>query len=168
MSVFSSQALIRVGGEDDANEQGVILLVEDSATDAKLVLRALKRAKFANRLKVVPNGKQGLDYLFGTGRYAKRGPARPLLVLLDLNLPEMSGLEFLRRIKRYARTREIHVVILTASDRHRDIVKCGRLGAKNYIVKPLGLENLIRITPKLNLHLNLRAPSGARNRASSG
>ena len=153
-------------GENNRAESGVILLVGGSATDAKLALRAFKRAKFANPLKVAPNGRQGLDYLFGTGRYAKRGPSRPQLILLDLHLPDMSGLEFLRRIKRDASTREIKVIILTDTDRARDISRCCRLGAENYILKPLGFESFIRITAKLNLRLNLGPSSVARSRAS--
>ena len=89
-----------------------ILLVEHNAADAGRIARAFKRAK----LRIVGDAEAGLDYLFGTGRYAKRKPVRPQLILLDLHLPRMSGMEFLQRIKGDERTRDIPVVVLTASE----------------------------------------------------
>jgi CheY-like chemotaxis protein len=91
-----------------------ILLVEHNAAAAKTAL-AFKRAKLANPLRIVRDGETGLDYLFGTGRYAKRKPVRPQLILLSLNLPKMSGAEFLQRVKSDERTCDIPVVVLTVS-----------------------------------------------------
>ena len=92
-----------------------ILLVDHSSTLAVTMARAFERAKLANPIKIVRDGETGLDYLFGTGRYAKRMPARPQLILLVLDLPKMSGHEFLRRVKGDERTRDIPVVPLTVS-----------------------------------------------------
>lgn len=130
-------------------------MVEDSATDAELALRAFKRAEFANPIRVVASGELGLDYIFGVGIHAEHGPAQPQLILLDLNLPEMSGIEFLRRIKADERTRAIQVIVLTLSDRDRDVTTCVQLGAEAYIIKPLNFENFVRVTTRLKLRLTL-------------
>jgi CheY-like chemotaxis protein len=148
---------LEAGGADGEPAPTEILLVEDSAADAALTMRAFKRARFTNPLRIVCDAEEGLAYLFGHGRYAQRRPERPGLILLDLNLPGMSGLECLRRIKADARTREIPVAVLTVSKSDRMIVECGRLGAENYIVKPLSIESFLRVTPKLNLRLTLSA-----------
>lgn len=139
-----------------------ILMIEDSATDAELALRALQRAEFANPVRVVASGELGLDYLFGVGIYAQRAPAQPQLILLDLNLPEMSGIDFLRRIKADERTRGIQVIVLTLSDRDRDVAACVQLGAEAYIIKPLNFENFVRVTTRLKLRLTLVAGPDAR------
>jgi CheY-like chemotaxis protein/DNA-binding XRE family transcriptional regulator len=144
-----------------------ILLIEDSATDAAMAARAFKRAKITNPLKIVCAAEDGLAYLFGKGGNKKRRRPRPQLILLDLNLPQMSGPEFLRRIKSDDRTRDIPVVVLTVSQSDRMIIECGRLGAVNYIVKPFGIESFVRVTPKLNLHLTLGPPANIRSTASS-
>jgi two-component system response regulator len=132
-----------------------ILLVEDSPTDAAMALRAFKSARITNPLRIVRDAETGLDYLFGTGRYTKSKPRRPQLVLLDLNLPQMSGLEFLRRIKSDVRTSDIPVVILTVSQSDKMIIECGQLGADNFIVKPVAIESVVRVAPKLNMQLTL-------------
>jgi CheY-like chemotaxis protein len=144
-----------------------ILLVEDDATDAAMTADAFKQAKITNPLRIVGTAEDGLDYLVGKGRNAKRKRAQPQLILLDLNLPRMSGLEFLRHIKYDGRTRDIPVVVLTVSQSDRMIIECGRLGAANYIVKPFGIEGLVRVTPRLNLHLTVGAPAGTRGKARS-
>ena len=105
----------------------------------------------ANPLRIVRDAEEGLEFLFGAGRYASPRPTRPRLIFLDLNLPGMSGLDFLRRIKQEQQTRDIPVVALTVSKNDRTIIECGRLGVLNYIVKPLDIENIVRVTPKLNL-----------------
>lgn len=104
----------RVGAATAPAEVQDILLVEHNAAAAKTAL-AFKRAKLANPLRIVRDGETGLDYLFGTGRYAKRKPVRPQLILLSLNLPKMSGAEFLQRVKSDERTCDIPVVVLTVS-----------------------------------------------------
>jgi two-component system response regulator len=129
-----------------------ILFVEDQADDAELTMQALKSAKITNRIHVVRDGAAALDFLFSTGEYARREPgSRPLMILLDLNLPKISGLEVLRRIKADPRTRSIPVVVLSASKQDRDIATSKRLGAEAYIVKPVDFQNLSQVTPQLSL-----------------
>ena len=130
-----------------------ILLVEDNPDDVELTLQAFKKARFANRMHVVRDGAQALDYLFRRGdqaSYPETG--RPQLILLDLNLPKMDGLEVLRFIKKHKRTRMIPVVILTASQMFGDMEECRRLGADTYIVKPVNFQRLSQITPQLSLN----------------
>lgn len=143
-----------------------ILLVEDDADDAELTLQAFKKARFTNRVRVVKDGAEALDYVFCRGSYVGRSPERrPQIIMLDLNLPKVSGLEVLRRIKSDRRTRAIPVVILTVSQDNYDIAECRRLGAENYIVKPVDFQSLSRATPPLKLNWALLKPPGinARN-----
>jgi CheY-like chemotaxis protein len=128
-----------------------ILVIDDSSTDAELALETLKRAKYAHPVKVATSGEAGLDYLFGTGPHAKQGPRRPQLILLDLGLPGMSGVEFLRRIKKDERTRAIPVVIHSTDGRVPSILECDRLGASAHVVKPIDFENFVRIATLLKL-----------------
>ena len=109
----------RVVPELAPNEVRDILLVEHHVGAAAETARAFRRARLANPLRIVRDGEAGLDYLFGTGRYARRRPGRPQLILLVLDLPRMSGAEFLRRVKADERTRDIPVVVLTVSARRR-------------------------------------------------
>lgn len=146
--------------ESPAGNLREILLVEDNALDAELVVRAFRRGRLANPLKVVGSAEDALDYLLSEPP-PNEAPPRPQLILLDLNLPGMPGVEFLKRIKADERTRDIPVVVLTVSQSDQMIIECGRLGAENYIIKPLGIEGLVRVAPKVNLHLTLSPPSGA-------
>ncbi|MCX6950766.1 MAG: response regulator [Verrucomicrobia bacterium] len=132
-----------------------ILMVEDSPTDAELALRAFKLAAFANPVVVATSGEAGLDYLLGTGAYADRGPTRPRMILLDLNLPKMSGVDFLHRVRAEGRTRDIPVIILSLSERDRDVTACIHLGAEAYLVKPVNFENFARIATGLKVRLTL-------------
>ena len=142
-----------------------ILIVEDNQADVELTLHAFKKAKITNPIHVVYDGAEALDFLFCSGRYAiRKMEHRPQVVLLDLNLPGLSGLEVLRRIKSDARTRTIQVIVLTASQRDRDIGECHRLGAATYIVKPVDFENFSKVTPQLSLHWALLEPALARHR----
>ncbi len=136
---------------------GEILLVEDSATDAALTVRTLKRANLTNRIRIVCDGEDGLHYLRGSGLYAKRPPAAPQLILLDLNLPGMSGLDFLRGIKADERTKGIQVVVLTASRRELPLSDSGWQGAEHVLIKPLTFAGLVRVIPDLNLFLTIVA-----------
>lgn len=135
-----------------------ILLVEDNAADAALTLRAFCLAKMANPFRVVPHAEAAWEYLTGTGAESAAGPRRPALMLLDLNLPGISGVEFLRRVKADPAMSAIPVIVLTVSRHDHVILECSRLGVVNYIVKPLSFESFVRVTPRLNLRLTLGAP----------
>ena len=129
-----------------------ILLIEDNPHDAELTVRAFRKARMTNTVHVVPDGADALDFLFATGAHARRvHSALPGVILLDLNLPKVNGLEVLQRIKADERTRRIPVIVLTVSDRDRDITACRRLGAENYIVKPVGFSNFSKVMPYLQL-----------------
>ena len=139
-----------------------ILLVEDNLADVELTLHAFKQAKITNPIHVVHDGAEALDRLFCRGPYADHEVEnRPQLVLLDLNLPKVSGLEVLRRIKRDEQTRTIPVIVLTSSRRDRDMGECHRLGAQAYIVKPVDFVNFSKVTPKLSLRWALLEPARA-------
>ena len=127
------------------NQQPVeILLVEDNPHDVELTLRALQRHNLANAVHVVRDGAEALEYIFGTGAYADHGPGRaPRVILLDLKLPKVDGLEVLRQIKSDPRTRTIPVVVMTSSREERDIVESYGLGANSYIVKPVDFEQFV-------------------------
>jgi CheY-like chemotaxis protein len=137
-----------------------ILLVEDSPQDVELTMRAFEKARIINPLHVVSDGIEALDFLFATGSYLHRScAALPQIILLDLNLPRRSGLEVLRRIKADQLTKEISVIVLTASSRDRDIVESRRLGAEHYIVKPVGFQNLSKVVSNLSLAWTLVKPT---------
>jgi two-component system, response regulator len=137
-----------------------ILFVEDNVDDVALTLRALKHANMSNRIHTVQDGAAALNFLFCTGEYAERRIGRcPQIVLLDLGLPKIDGLEVLRRIKADPRTSFIPVVVLTASGRHRDISTSKQLGAEAYIVKPVDFHNLSEVTPQLCLQWALLKPT---------
>lgn len=136
-----------------------ILIVEDDRHDVELTLRAFKKARVTNAVQVVHDGKEALDFLFRAGRFADRKMQdRPHLVLLDLKLPKIDGLEVLRRIKADKLTRSIPVVVLSASSDSRDLVECRRLGAETYIIKPLDFLTLSQATPRLKLDWALLQP----------
>jgi two-component system, response regulator len=118
--------------------QNVILLVEDNPDDELLTLRALRKNNIVNEVVVAHDGVEALDYLFGTGAHAGRDPAVvPQVVLLDLKLPRLDGLEVLRRLRADERTQLLPVVILTSSDEERDLYEGYRSGANSYIRKPV-------------------------------
>ncbi|HWB59506.1 MAG TPA: response regulator [Chthoniobacteraceae bacterium] len=130
-----------------------ILLVEDNESDIELTLEAFKKAKLSNRVQVARDGLEALDFLFRRNRHAERKPDEiPHVVLLDLNLPKISGIEVLRQIKSNDRLKNLHVIVLTASQQDQDIVLCRKLGAETYIVKPVNFNNLGEVTARLNLH----------------
>jgi CheY-like chemotaxis protein/DNA-binding transcriptional regulator YdaS (Cro superfamily) len=136
-----------------------ILFVEDNPDDVQLTLRALKAANITNRIQVVRDGEAALQFLFCKGPYADRQPdQRPQVILLDLGLPKMGGLEVLRRIRAEPRTRSIPVVVLTASRHDRDVLASKQLGAEAYIVKPVDFQNLSEVTPQLSLYWALLKP----------
>ncbi len=130
-----------------------ILLVEDNPNDLELALRALKKRHLANKIVVARDGAEALDFIFGTGAYAGRELTdQPKLVLLDLKLPKVDGLEVLRRIKSDERTKVIPVVVLTSSQEERDIVESYRLGVNSYRVKPVDFERFIDCVSELGLY----------------
>jgi two-component system response regulator len=135
---------------------GDILLVEDSPEDVEMTLRALRRARLANPVEVVEDGSQAVDYLFATGAYAGRDPSRPpRVILLDLKLPKLSGLEVLRRLRADPRTREIPVVVLTSSREDTDIAEAYRLGVNSYVVKPVEFEAFAHSVGQVGLYWGL-------------
>jgi len=130
-----------------------ILLVEDNPHDAELTLYALKKYNVANHIEVARDGAEALDYVFCTGAYAHRRIENgPKVVLLDLKLPKVDGLEVLRRIKADPRTRTIPVVVLTSSREERDIVESYQLGVNSYIVKPVDFEQFTQAVRQLGLY----------------
>jgi CheY-like chemotaxis protein len=134
-----------------------ILYVEDNLADVELAKEGLKH--ITNRIHVVHDGLAATHFLFCTGEYAQRQTKnRPQLILLDLDLPKMGGLEVLRRIKADSRTSSIPVIVLTASPRDRDLQISKQLGAAAYIIKPVDLKNLTQVTPQLHLHWALLKP----------
>lgn len=142
-----------------ADELLHILYVEDDPRDVELTMTALKRVGMANRIFVVRDGAEALDFLFCAGQYAHHLPDDlPQMILLDLNLPRISGLEVLRRIKQDSRTRSIPVVVLSASDHDGDIAASRKLGAEAYIIKPVNLQSLSGVTPQLSLQWALLKP----------
>lgn len=146
-------------------EEIEILLVEDNPDDVELTLHALRQEKLANRLDVVRDGEAALDFLFCRGAYTHRTFADPpRVVLLDLKLPKVDGLEVLREVKADPRTKAIPVVILTASREERDLVNGYHLGANGYIQKPVGFEEFRNIVKQLGLYwlvVNEPPPPGA-------
>jgi len=130
-----------------------ILLVEDNPNDVELALRALKKHNFTNKVHVVKNGAEALEYIFGTGAYAGRDVNnKPKVILLDLKLPKVDGLEVLRRIKADERTKVIPVVVLTSSTEERDIIESYQLGVNSYIVKPIDFDKFIDAVSELGLY----------------
>lgn len=138
---------------DHSASQRVILLVEDSADDEALTLRALGRNNISNEVVVARDGEEALDWLFATGRYAdRRPPEQPALILLDLKLPKIDGLEVLRRIRQHPATRFVPVVILTSSREEHDRLHGYRNGANSYIRKPIDFAHFVEAVRQVGLY----------------
>jgi two-component system response regulator len=133
-------------------EEVEILLVEDNPNDVELTLRALRKHHLANKLFVVNDGAEALDFIFGTGAYADHTGATPKVIFLDLKLPKLDGLEVLRAMKNDERAKLIPVVVLTSSEEERDIVHTYELGVNSYIVKPIDFENFSRAIAELGFY----------------
>ena len=140
-----------------------ILLVEDNPTDAELAIRALKKSVFGNKLVWVKDGAEALDFIFATGSYSERQLTNgPNVILLDLRLPKVDGMEVLRRVKNDERTRAIPVVVLTSSKEDRDVVESYQLGVNSYICKPVEFDEFVKVVSELGLYWKLLNQRGLR------
>jgi two-component system response regulator len=136
-----------------SNSAVEVLLVEDNPNDVKLALHAFQKNKFANSVHVVRDGAAALDFVFCTGPYAHRHIENgPKVILLDLKLPLVDGVEVLRRIKADPRTRSIPVVVLTSSQEERDLVESYRLGVNSYIIKPVDFDQFTEAVRQLGFY----------------
>ena len=136
-----------------SDQEVEILLVEDNPTDLELSLRALSKVNLANKVLAVGDGAQALDYLFAEGEYAGREvAAHPRVVLLDLKLPKVDGIEVLRKIKGDPRTAMVPVVVLTSSAEERDRVASYKLGANSFIVKPVDFDSFARAVTEVGMY----------------
>jgi len=142
----------------------VILLVEDNPSDIGLTRRAFDKSRISNELVVAQDGQEALDYLFGTGEWAGKAPTElPAVILLDLKLPRVDGLEVLKRIRGDDRTKRVPVVILTSSREQQDTAECYDLGANSYIRKPVDFVQFAEAVQQLGLYwlvLNEPPPAG--------
>lgn len=142
----------------------IILLVEDNPNDVELTLRAFEKNKIANEIVVASDGDEALDYLFATGAYADRDPnAWPEVVLLDLKLPKMHGLDLLQRLRADERTKRLPVVILTSSNEEKDLIASYDLGANSFVRKPVDFAQFADASRQLGLYwlvLNELPPHG--------
>ena len=131
----------------------IIFLVEDDADDVDLTLRAFKKSRIAQKVVAVRDGVEALDYLFGTGTYAGRDPGvMPAVVLLDLKLPRLNGIEVLQRLRADARTRLLPVVVLTSSKEDRDLIDSYHNGCNSYVRKPVDFNKFAEAIANLGLY----------------
>jgi two-component system response regulator len=146
-------------------KSGPILLVEDNRDDEALTLRALKKNNIANDVVIAHDGVEALDYLFGTGAHAGRDlSVMPQVVLLDLNLPRIGGLDVLRRIRSDERTKWLAVVVLTSSKEDEDIIRSYSLGANSYVRKPVDFQQFTEAVKMLGLYWLLLHETPPNNR----
>ena len=131
-----------------------VLLVEDNIDDAELAIRELKKHKVGNNLLHLKDGEEALDFIFGTGKFTglRNIQYLPKVILLDIQMPKVNGMEVLAKIKADERTKAIPVVILTSSNQSPDIKKCYNLGVNSYIVKPVDFENYSKTIRELGLY----------------
>jgi CheY-like chemotaxis protein len=129
-----------------------VLLVEDSDADAEMVLRALRKGGLVNRIARLHDGVEALEFIFREGAYADRNSAQPKLILLDLKMPRLGGLDVLRRLKADAHTKIIPVVMLTSSAEERDIAECYQLGLNSYLVKPVNFSSFTDVVVQAGLY----------------
>jgi two-component system, response regulator len=142
-----------------------ILLVEDNPSDAELTLLALRRSKVANQIQLVRDGEEALDFLFCRGAFSSRRFERaPRLILLDLKLPKVDGLQVLKQVKGDVRTKAIPVIILTSSNEERDLVSGYKLGVNSYIQKPVNFGEFQKVVEQLGMYwllVNSKPPAAA-------
>jgi len=130
-----------------------ILLVEDNPYEAELAIRSLKQNNLSNKLKHIDDGAEALEFIFSTGQYANRAsPFYPKLILLDLKLPKVDGLEIIRRLKSDESTNMIPIVILTSSREEKDIIESYKLGVNSYIVKPVKFESFTKAITEVGFY----------------
>lgn len=129
-----------------------ILLVEDNPSDVQLALRALRKKKLANNIEVARDGEEALDFLFYRGKFAQRPRNNPKLILLDLKLPKVDGLQVLEQLRKDERTKAVPVVVLTSSKEDPDIATSYALGANSYIQKPVDFDNFQQVVEQLGLY----------------
>jgi len=130
-----------------------ILLVEDNVHEAELTMRSLKKHNLVSNLKHIDDGAEALDFIFSRGAYSERkNPASPKLIILDLKLPKVDGLEVLKQLKADDRTRMIPVVVLTSSKEECDVVESYRLGVNSYIVKPVNFDSFSKAVSDVGLY----------------
>jgi CheY-like chemotaxis protein len=137
-----------------------ILLAEDNPSDAELAMRALRKNKISEHVQVVKDGAEAVDFIFATGRYSERNiNNRPKVILLDLKLPKLTGLEVLEKMRSDERTKLIPVVVLTSSREDSDVLTAYELGVNSYIVKPVDFEKYINAVANVGLYwVNLNQP----------
>lgn len=130
-----------------------ILLVEDNPNDAELALRALRKHNLANKIHLVKDGAEALEFIFGNGAYAGRNVGnKPKVIFLDLKLPKVDGLEVLHKVKSDERTKTIPIVVLTSSHEERDLVESYKFGVNSYIVKPVDFDKFIQAVAQLGMY----------------
>jgi len=135
------------------DEEVEILLVEDNLSDAELTIRALKKKNLANNLVHLKNGAEALDFIFATGSFAGRDRHKmPKVILLDLKMPKVNGLEVLEKLRADANARKIPVVVLTSSNEDPDVERCYSLGVNSYIVKPVDFDNFVKAVSELGFY----------------
>lgn len=130
-----------------------ILLIEDSEEDAEMAIRALKKVNLANKLVHLKDGKEALDFLFGEGQYSGRNiHHKPKVILLDIKMPRVDGIEVLRKIKENNNTKPIPVVVMTSSSQDKDILASYQLGVNSYVVKPVDFEGFAKVVSELGMY----------------
>jgi CheY-like chemotaxis protein len=134
-----------------ANETKTILLAEDDPNDVELALTALAEHNLANKVEVVRDGAEALDYLFRRGKFATRPAGDPVVILLDLKMPKVNGLEVLRAIKADEKLKRVPIVALTSSRESPDLKQCYEYGVNAYVVKPVGFSNFIKAVKQLGI-----------------
>lgn len=135
------------------NNEIEILLVEDNISDAEMTIRALKKNNLGHKMLHVKDGEEALEFIFATGKYSERTVENtPKVVLLDLKMPKVNGIEVLQKIRADDRTKKIPIVVLTSSNEDPDIQECYRLGVNSYVVKPVQFEKFIKAVSELGLY----------------
>lgn len=130
-----------------------ILLVEDNPNDVELALRSFKKNKLVNRIQIVHDGEEALDYLFGRGNYAGRDSScMPRLIITDLNMPRVNGIELLKQIRSDSRTKDIPVIVLTTSREERDVLETNSLGINSYMLKPVNFDQFVDSVRQIGFH----------------